>query len=161
MGAKEFDYYVFVDYSKNLIGYLILGKDNLKDCLSKISRFRHYRESKQRKLYLKNTKRTFDKKEVLNCFLKKKIRNVLETPEIFTDIAEFLKKNNSLSIFVSVDDRQYQNFENFVKIIDGKNVKVVKESKLRKSTPEYQINLVLDTWLNMERVKYDKQCRNI
>ena len=156
MGAKGFDYYVFVDYSENLIGYLILGKDNLKDCLSKISRFRHYREAKQRKLYLKNAKKTFNKKEILNCFLKKKIRNVLETPEIFTDIAEFLKKNNALSIFVSVDDRQYPNFEKFVKIIDGKNVRVVMESKLRKNTSEYKINLVLDTWLNIERMKDDK-----
>ncbi len=155
MGAREFDYYIFVDYSENLIGYLILRKENLRDCLSKISRFRHYREAKKRKLYLKNVKKTFNKKEVLKCFLKKKIRNVLETPEIFTDIAEFLKKNKEL-IFVSVDDRQYPNFEKFVKIIDGENVNVVKESKLRKNTPEYQINLVLDTWLNIERVKYAK-----
>ena len=153
MGAKEFDYYIFIDYSEGLIGYLILGRDNLNDCLSKISRFRHYREAKQRKLYLKNAKKTFDKKEILNCFLKKKIRNILETPEIFTDIAEFLKKNNSFAIFISVDDRQYSNFEKFVNIIDGKNIKVVKESKLRKNTSEYQINLVLDTWLNMQRIK--------
>ena len=56
-------------------------------------------------------------------------------------------------IFISVDDRQYSNFEKFVNIIDGKNIKVVKESKLRKNTSEYQINLVLDTWLNMQRIK--------
>lgn len=153
MGKRGFDYYIFVDFSDNLIGYLILQKENLRSCLSKASRFRHYRESKKRKLYLRNAKVTFDKKEVLTCFLKKKIRNVLETPEIFTDIAEFLKKNSHFSVFISVDDRQYQNFEKFVKIIDGKNVKVVKESALRKDSSEYQINLVLDTWLNIERTK--------
>jgi len=156
MGAKAFDYYIFIDYSENLIGYIILMKDDLKECLSKISRLKHYREAKQKKLYLKNAKKTFNKKAVLNCFFKKKIRNVLETPEIFADIAEFLKKNNLLSIFISIDDRQYPNFQKFIKVIDGKDVRVVKESKLRKNSPEYKINLVLDTWLNLERIGNNK-----
>ncbi|MBU3923298.1 MAG: hypothetical protein KJ592_00100 [Nanoarchaeota archaeon] len=153
MGAKEFDYYIFIDYSENLIGYLILKKEEIKNCLSKISRFRHYREAKKRKLYLKNARKTFNKKELLGCFCKKKIRAVMETPEIFFDIAEFLKENSDSFIFVSVDNRQFSNFEKFVKVIDGKNVKIVRESDLRKHTPEYQINLVLDTWLNIERMK--------
>ena len=156
MGAKEFDYYIFIDYSENLIGYLIIEKNKIKDCLSKISRFRHYRKAMKRKLYLKNARKTFIKKRLLNCFLKKKIRNVLETPEIFTDIAEFLKKNKGSSIFVSVDNRQYTNFEKFVKILDGKDVKVIKESKLKDDTNEYRINLVLDTWLNLERIKKER-----
>ena len=156
MGAKEFDYYIFIDYSEYLIGYLILKFENIADCLSRTSRFRHYREAKKRKLYLKNANKTFKNKLVLNCFLKKKLRQILETPEIFTDIAEFLKKNKSSTIFISVDDRQFKNFEKFVKTIDGPNVKVVKESELRENTCEYKINLVLDTWLNIERMKNGK-----
>ncbi len=155
MGAKEFDYYIFIDYSESFIGYIIIEKNDIKDCLSKISRFRHYRKAMKRKLYLKNAKKTFIKKRLLNCFMKKKVRNVLETPEIFTDIAEFLKKNKDSSIFISVDNRQYPNFEKFVKIIDGKNVKVIKESELKENTNAYRINLILDTWLNIERMKKD------
>ena len=80
----------------------------------------------------------------------------METPEIFADIAEFLKKNEDSSIFISVDNRQYKNFEKFVKIINSKNVKIVKESELKKNTLEYKINLILDTWLNIERIKKGK-----
>ncbi|MBS3100075.1 hypothetical protein J4463_02565 [Candidatus Pacearchaeota archaeon] len=150
---KEFDYYVFIDYSDNLIGYIILKKENLRDCLCNISRFRHYRESKKRKLYLKNAKSTFNKKDLLRYFVKTKVRNVIETPEIFTDIAEFLKIVKGSKIFISVDNRQYKNFEKFVKIIDGENIRVIKESDLKEHSPEYRINLVLDTWLNIERMK--------
>ncbi len=156
MGAKEFDYYIFIDYSESWIGYIIIKKEKIKDCLLKISRFRHYKEARQRKLYLKKVKNTFKKNNLLDYFYKKKIRNVLETPEIFMNIAEFLNKNKETPIFISVDNRQYKNFEKFVKIIDGKNVKIVKESDLKKHTFEYKINLVLDSWLNIERTKHGK-----
>jgi len=53
MGAKEFDYYIFIDYSEDLIGYILLCKDKLRDCLSKISKLKHYKELKNKKLYLK------------------------------------------------------------------------------------------------------------
>lgn len=49
----------------------------------------------------------------------------------------------------------YSNFERLVKIIDGTNTKIVKESELKKGTPEYQISLVLDNWLNIERLRYE------
>lgn len=156
MGAKEFDYYIFIDYSESFIGYIIIEKERIKECLLKVSRFRHYRGTMRRKLYLKKVKNTFKKKNLLGCFLKKKVRNVLETPEIFTDIVEFLKKNCESSIFISIDNRQYKNFEKFVKIIDGRKVRVVKESELKKHTSEYKINLVLDNWLNIERMKHKK-----
>lgn len=156
MGKKEFDYYMFIDYSENYLGYIIIEKEKIKECLHLSSRFRHYRESKNRKLYLKNVKKTFNKKEILIHFCKKKIRQVMETPEIFTDIAGFLNKNKESKIFISVDNKQYKNFKKFVKIIDGKNIKIVKESELKKNTNEYKINLVLDTWLNIERIKNEK-----
>lgn len=150
---KEFDYYIFVDYSEHLIGYLMLNSFKTNECLEKISKLKHYRELKKRKLYIKHVKARFARDGILNCFLKKKIRNVIDTAEIFNDIAEFLKNNSSARIFISVDNRQYSNFEKFVKIIDGKNVKIVKESELKKGSILFRINLVLDTWLNMERLK--------
>ena len=134
MGKSEFDYYVFIDYSENLIGYLFLEKEKIENCLEVASRFNHYRETRNRKLYLKNAKKTFDKKEILACFIKKKIRNVLETPEIFADIARFLKENKKSKIFVSIDDRRYRNFQKFVEILEEKNLKIVNEGKLKKNS---------------------------
>ena len=49
MGAKQFDYYVFIDYSENLIGYSIIEKDKLNDILPKLTRFRHYRKAGDKK----------------------------------------------------------------------------------------------------------------
>jgi len=54
---------------------------------------------------------------------------------------------------IFVDDNQFRNFNKIVKIIDGENTKVLKESKLKKHTPEYKINLVLDTLLNLARLR--------
>lgn len=153
MGKKNFDYYIYIDYSECLIGYLIIKKESVKECLLQTSRFKHYREAKQRKLYLKNASKTFKKKEILGSFLKRKVRNVLETPEIFADIAEFLKESKGGRIFICVDNRQFSNFEKFVEVIDGENIKIVRESELNKNSQEYKINLILDTWLNIERRK--------
>src|SRR3989338_9205671 len=152
MGAKQFDYYIFVDYSDNLIGYLILEQSNIKNLLSKIFRFRHFRKAGNKKLYLKNVKNTFKRENLLNYFLKHKIRETRQNIEIFLDIGEFIKNNPNCLIFASIDNKQYNNFQNFVKIVDGKNIKVVKESELKVGTIEYQISLVLDNWLNIERL---------
>jgi len=37
--------------------------------------------------------------------------------------------------------------------VDGRRVVVKRESELVKGTPEYQVSLVLDTLLNIERLK--------
>lgn len=153
MTKREFDYYLFIDYSENLIGYLFLGKNELKKCLLASSRFKHYREIKNRKTYLKHIKPLFYSGEILSCFLKKKIRNIIDTPEIFSDITKFLVDNCGKNIFISIDDRQYKNFEKFVKIFDKKSIFVIKEGKLKRDGIEYKINLILDTWLNLERTK--------
>ena len=121
MGAKQFDYYIFIDYSESLLGYLIIERN-----------------------------------KVLSYLLKNKIRKANDTPEIYSDILEFLKEHNNCFIFISVDNKQYSNFERLVKIIDGVNTKVVRESELRKDTFEYRISLVLDTLLNIERLKHEK-----
>ena len=46
---------------------------------------------------------------------------------------------------------QIRNFKKLVGIIDCKSTKIVKESELKRGTPEYQVSLVLDNLLNIER----------
>ncbi|MBX4212583.1 hypothetical protein KW787_03980 [Candidatus Pacearchaeota archaeon] len=153
MGAKQFDYYVFIDYSENLLGYLIIEKEKIQEFIAKISKFAHYRELKHKHSYLHSIKKVIEKKKVLSYPLKTKIRKTTETPEIYSDILEFLNKHKNCLVFISVDNKQYSNFERLVKIINGSKTKVVRESELKKDTFEYRISLVLDTLLNLERLK--------
>jgi hypothetical protein len=156
MKTKQFDYYIFIDYSDNFIGYNIIASNKINELLPKISRFRHYRASGNKKLYIKNIKGTFKREKLLNSFIKTKVRESRENLEIFSDVAEFLKTNSNCLIFISVDDKQYSNFEKLVRIIDGNNIKIIKESQLKVGTPEYQISLILDNWLNIERLSKNK-----
>ena len=150
---KEFDYYIYIDYSENLIGYAIIEKSKIKELLPKINRFRHYRKARDKRLYLKNVKNTFKREKLLNYFLKTKVRGMWQNLDIFSEVIEFLKNNSNCIIFISVDDKQYSSFEKLVKVIDIGNTKIINESELRKGTFEYQISLVLDNWINIERLK--------
>ncbi len=73
--------------------------------------------------------------------------------EIHLDVLEFLKKHENCIIFISVDNKQYPAFRKMVNIVDGENTIVKQESELIKGTPEYQVSLVLDNLLNIERLK--------
>lgn len=46
----DFDYYIFIDYSENLIGYNIIEKEKVGELLLKTSRFRHYKAAKERSI---------------------------------------------------------------------------------------------------------------
>src|SRR3989344_4502226 len=155
MGSKQFDYYIFVDYSENLIGYMIIAQKNIKELLPHILRFKHYRKTRDKKIYLKNVKHLFKREKLLQYFIQYKIRETKENMEIFLDVGEFIKKHANCLIFASVDDTQFNNFEIFVKIVDGKNIRVVRESELQIGTLEYQLSLVVDNWLNIERLRRD------
>ena len=150
---KEFDYYIFIDFSEKLIGCSIIEKEKLKELLPKISRFRHYREAKNRKLYLKNVNKTIKRDNIKSSFLRLKIKEMHKNMEIYLDVLEFLKKHEKCIIFISVDNRQYSAFRKMVNIVDGENVIIKQESELIKGTPEYRASLVLDTLLNIERLK--------
>src|SRR3989344_6350871 len=149
---KEFDYYIFIDFSDNLIGYSIIDNKKLKELLPKLSRFRYYRETKDRKLYLKNVKKTIDRDNINSAFLKIKIKEMRKNIEIYSDVIEFLKKHENCAIFISVDDSQYLAFRKIVRIIDGVNIVIKQESELKEGTPEYFASLVLDNLLNIERL---------
>ena len=140
MGAKQFDYYIFIDYSKNFLGYLVVEKEKISEFLTKISKFSHYKELKHKYAYLHSIKKIIEKNKILSYPLKMKIRKTTDTPEIYSDILEFLKKHDSCLIFISVDNKQYSNFERLVKIIDGTNIKVVRESEIKKDSFEYRIS---------------------
>ncbi len=152
MRAREFDYYVFIDYSENLIGYNIIEKDKVNELLPKISRFRHYRDSREKKLYLKNAWKTIKRDNIKSYFLKFKIKEKSKNVEIYLDVLEFIKKHENCIIFISVDDHEYSAFRKMVNIVDGEKTIVKMESELRKGTSEYQLSLVLDTILNIERL---------
>lgn len=157
MGAKEFDYYVFIDYSENFLGYMVIENNKVREFLPAISKFAHYKEVKNKSAYIHSIKKVIEKNKVLSCILKHKIRKTIDTPEIYSDILEFLKHHNNCLIFISVDDKQYSNFERLVRIIDGTNTKVIKENKLKKDTLEHKMSLVLDTLLNIERLKHENR----
>ena len=156
MGAKEFDYYIFVDYSENYLGYLIIERERIKEFMPRISKFAHYRELKHKTAYLKSIRKIVDKNNVCSHLCRLKVRKTDATPEIYSDILEFLKEHDNCLVFICVDNKQFTNFEKLVKIIDGRNIKIIKESELKKDTSEYRISLVLDTLLNLARLKNDK-----
>ena len=150
---QKFDYYVFVDYSENLIGYAVLNGNNLENLLSKTTKLKHYRDVKHRKEYLKAIKKVIENNDVKSIFLKIKIREKRLNEDILLDIVEFLKINEKCKIFISVDNKQHPAFVRLVNILNRENVKVVKESELKKNSPEYRASLIIDNLLNIERIK--------
>ena len=157
MGAREFDYYIFIDYSENLLGYLIIERTKIAEFVPKISKFAHYHDMKHKSAYIRSIKKIIEKDKILSYLLRNKIKKVSDTPEIYSDILEFLNEHSNCLIFASVDNKQYSNFERLIRVIDGQNVKVVKESDLRRNTFEYKISLVLDTLLNIQRLKNENR----
>ena len=152
----NFDYYIFIDFSENLIGYNIIESKKFMEILPKITRFRHYKEVRDKKLYLKNVRNTVKRENLRAFFLKFKIKEMSKNMDIYTDVLEFIKKNDNCIVFISVDNRQYSSFRKIVDIVDGWNVIVKQERELVKGTPEYQVSLVLDNLLNIERLKDKK-----
>lgn len=150
---KEFDYYIFIDYSENILGYMIIEESKVKELSQKISKFAHYRELKHKSTYIHSIKKRIEKDRLNQYLSKLKIKKIVDCPEIYADIAIFLKNHDNCIIFVSIDDKQYSNFERFVNAFNSKSIKVVKESQLKQNSIEYRISLVLDTLLNIERLK--------
>jgi hypothetical protein len=150
---KEFDYYIFIDFSENLIGYNIIEEKKLLELIPKISKFAHYKNLRHKKSYIKSIKKIIQKEKIISYFFKYKIRELYKNTEIYADVLEFLKKHDNCIIFILVDNRQYKAFNKLVGFVDGKKVIVKKESELVNGTPEYRASLVLDTLLNIERSK--------
>ena len=150
---KNYDYYIFLDYSEDLVGYNIIEQKKIIELLPKISRFEHYKGRKNRKIYLKHIKNTIKREKIKSFFEKIKIEGLRKNVELFIEILEFIKKHKNCIIFLSVDDYQFKKLRKLLYLVDGKNTEIRKESQLKKGTPEYQISLVIDNFLNIERRK--------
>ena len=153
MKKKEIDYYIYIDYSENLIGYSIIKKDKVEMLLPKISKLKHYKKLKYKREYLNSMKKLFIRNEIDSYLLKFKIRKIRDNREIYSDVLDFIKKREHCVIFISIDDKEYRKFIKLVHIVDGEKTKVVKEGQLKKGTNEYQMSLIIDTKLNLERRK--------
>ena len=150
---KDYDYYIFLDYSEDLIGYNIIEQKKICELLPKISRFGHYKGRRNRKVYLKHISNTIKREKIKSYFERTKIEKSRKNIELFTEILEFIKKHKNCIIFLSVDDYQFKKLRKLLSLVDGGNTDIRKESGLKKGTPEYQMSLVIDNLLNIERRK--------
>lgn len=150
---KEFDYYIFIDYSENLIGYSIIEKNKLKELIPKISKFAHYNELKHKSQYIHSIKKIIEKNKILDFITKHKIREMRQNLDIYSDVLNFIKKYDNCIIFVSIDNHEFSNFKKLVNIADGESIVIKQESEMSEGTPEYQASLILDTLLNIERLR--------
>ena len=153
MKEKNFDYYIFMDYSENLIGYIIIDKNNLNKLLPKISKLKHYTKLKYKRPYLKSIKKLFKKNKIQDFIEKHRITELRQNLEVCSEIFDFCIKNIDSRIFISVDDRQYNGFMRIAKILDGKGFTIIKEGKLKKGSKEYQMSLIIDNLLNLRRIR--------
>jgi len=150
---KDYDYYIFLDYSEDLVGYNIIEQKKIIELLPKISRFEHYKGRRNRKVYLKHISNTIKREKIKSYFEKIKIEKSRKNVELFIEILEFIKKHKNCIIFLSVDDYQFKKLRKLLYLVDGKNTDIRKESQLKKGTPEYQVSLIIDNLLNIERRK--------
>jgi|SRR3989344_6867952 len=150
---KEFDYYIFIDYSENLVGYLIVENNKISKLLPKLSKFTHFKELKHKSSYIHSIKRVIETKNILSDLFRLKLREMRQNLEIYSDVLNFIKKHSNCIIFISIDNHEFSNFKKLVAITNSEKTKVIEESKLKKGTNEYKLSLLLDTLLNIERLK--------
>lgn len=150
---KDYDYYIFIDFSDNLIGYNIIKQRNIIELLPRIKRFGHYKTHKNKKLYIKHINDTIKRERIKSFFEKIKIARVDKNIDLFIEVLEFIKKHENCIIFLCVDDYQFKKLRKLIRLVDGGNVDIKKESQLKKGTSEYQTSLIIDNLLNIERRK--------
>tara|TARA_Y100000034_G_scaffold116735_1_gene155420 strand:+ start:405 stop:632 length:228 start_codon:yes stop_codon:yes gene_type:complete len=65
---KDYDYYIFLDYSENLVGYNIIERNKINELLPKIKKFTHYKGRRNRKIYLKHVINTISRERIRSYF---------------------------------------------------------------------------------------------
>ena len=147
------DYYIFIDYSSDLIGYNIIEREKIPEILPKIAKFRHHKEERHKKIYLHKIKREIKISNLASLLLKQKIKHIKDNLILFAEIIDFVKNNENCIIFMSVDNNQFKAFTNLLNMILHKDHIIVrKESDLKRKSLEHQLNLIIDTMLNIERM---------
>ena len=148
---KEFDYYIFVDFSETLVGYNIIEKNKIKELLPKIAKLKHYKKLEHKREYLNSMKKLFEREKINSYLLKMKIFNMKNNINLFSEVLAFIKKHDNCIIFISIDDFQFRSFKKLVQAADDDRTEVVKESQLKKGSIEYRMSLIIDTQLNLIR----------
>ena len=153
MKIKDFEYYIYLDYSADLIGYNIIEKEKIHLILPKIIKFRHYKEERHKRIYLLKIKREIKSLNLTSLLLKQKIKHIKDNLLIFLEVIEFVKSNYNCAIFLSVDNNQFNAFTKLLNMVQHKeNITILKESDLRRKSMEHQLSLIIDTMLNLERM---------
>jgi len=148
-----FEYYIYLDYSESLVGYIIIQNEQIPNLLPRISKLHHYKDIKNKKAYIQSVKKIFDKNVIDQCLLKSKIKGLKDNLSIFVEIIDFVKKHDYCKILASIDNNQFTAFTRLLDMIPHKDhIKVVKESDLKKGSIEYKMSLIIDTRLNIERL---------
>lgn len=147
------DYYIYLDYSETLVGYIIIQKENVEEILPKISKLHHYKDIKNKKSYIQSIKKIFDKNKIEQYLLKCKIKGLKDNLSMFVEILDFVKNHDNCKIFASIDNNQFIAFTRLLEMISHKeHIIVVKESDLKKGSAEYKLSLIIDSKLNIERL---------
>ena len=150
---RNIDYYIYIDYSAELIGYNIIENEKINLILPKIAKFRHYKEERHKKIYLLKIKREIRNSNLTSLLLRQKIKHIKDNILIFLEVIEFVKNNDNCLIFMSVDNNQFNAFTKLLDMIPHKeHIKIVKESDLKRKSLEHQLSLIIDTMLNLERL---------
>lgn len=150
--TNYFDYYIFVDYSESLVGYNIIEKNKIPEIIKLIHKFRHYKDERHKKTYLFKIKKEIEKSNLLSLILKQKIIKIKDNLILFTEIIDFVKNHNGCLIFMSVDNNQFIAFTKLIELVSVHNIKIIKESDLKKDSIEHKLSLIIDTMLNLERM---------
>lgn len=149
----EIDYYIFIDYSERLVGYIVVEKDEVQGLLPKISKLRHYKDIKHKKSYIQAAKNIFEKNRIIGHILKCKIKELKDNLSVFVEVIDFVGKHDNCRIFASVDNNQFNSFKKLLDIVPHQqHTTIVKESELKKGSAEYRMSLIIDTMLNIKRV---------
>lgn len=147
------DYYIYIDYSANLIGYNIIEKEKVSMLLENISKFGHYKKERHKGTYLIKIKRIIKKTEIVNLLYKQMILHLKDNISVFLEVLEFVNKHDKCAIFLSVDDNQFNAFTRLMALVPHKeHIIAVKESELKKDSIEYRLSLVIDNMLAIERL---------
>lgn len=153
MKIKDFEYYIYVDYSGNLVGYNIIEKAKIPLILPKIVKFRHYKEERHKRIYLLKIRREIKISNLTSFLLRQKIMHIKDNLLLFAEIIEFVKKNDNCLIFLSVDNNQFNAFTKLLGMIPHKeHITAVMESELKRRSLEHLLSLIIDTMLNLERM---------
>ena len=141
-----------MDYSERLVGYVIIQRENIQDLLPLITKLHHYKDIKYKKAYIQAAKKVLEKNKIPDYLLKHSIKELKDNLSMFVEILDFVKKCMHCRIFISIDDNQLIAFSRLLKMMEL-DVITVKESELKRGSVEHKLSLIIDTMLNIERVR--------